>query len=146
VAPALFLSWDNVMCRRDLLLDALSIEPRLLWSEYATFPCHLARRRGMDVLYDSELRSYRSFDRPGVPLEPLDPNAWHHVAKRRILELGSVRTGPVAFAALASSLAIGSRSSPGLLFGLVYVWWPARRRRWAAVMSGKVAGVRALLG
>lgn len=145
-ASALFLRWDNMVCRTEFVREALEIEDDVVAALHAVRPCAIAIRGGLEVVYDSEIRCSRRVPPGDEPSSSqARPDTRRRMANQEIFELAGLPRRSVALWAVVSSTLVGTRRSPGLLLGVAYAWWPERRRRWQAFMSGKMSGLRRVI-
>jgi hypothetical protein len=145
-SPAFFLRWDNMVCRTVVVRESLDVEDDVTRALHATRPCALAIRRGLEVVYDSEMRCARHMRRGADPMSPQpQPEEWRRMASQQIFELANLPLGALAARAALFSALVGTRQSPGLLLGVMYAWWPRRRQRWWAFTRGKLSGLLRVL-
>jgi len=139
---ALFLRWDNMACRTEIVREALSRSDDVIVARHATAPCAIAIRQGLQVQYNSELRCARQVQ-DGADSMLAEPAAevWYRIAAEEAFELANLPRRSLAARAVISSVLLGTRQSPGLFLGFAYAWWPLRRQRWWAFFRGKCAGI-----
>ena len=139
-SSALFLRWDNMACRTALLRKVLRASDDPTRARHATVACAEVIRHGLEVVYDSGLRAARAMGVAGLTREDsgLDTS-------QEIVELAGLSGWCRSKRAVASSILVGTRRSPGLLMGVAYAWWPKRRDRWRAFVGGKLLGLRRVM-
>lgn len=139
---SMFLRWDNMVCRTEILREALDVPDDIVVARHATRPCAIAVGRRLEVLFVSNMRCTRQLHYGSRSLsDPPGLTEWCRRANQEVFELAGLPGSTLAMRAVTASILVGTRHLPGLLLGAAYIWWPQRRRRWRAVMRGKLSGM-----
>lgn len=145
VEQAEFLAHANLVTRAWIARRTAAVGMDPACGDYGLATSFLAKRAGLQVVYDSHIRSalYHPLDRITALLDP-DGRSWFDSGKQRILALSLYPDRARALFMITGSFLIGSRASPGAALGLAYIWNSRRRQRWMRMMAGKGSAIALL--